>query len=97
MDKTICSDPLTVPSDDDVPFADERHRYLCYCEGSGATTRSLKAKRNELLGSQHASVQTPQRASISRHSDGSRPSAPATKWGEHRDATRKSAECARST
>jgi hypothetical protein len=42
MDKTICSDPLTVPSDDDVPFADERHRYLRYCEESGATTRYRK-------------------------------------------------------
>jgi hypothetical protein len=28
MDKKICSNHLTVPSDDDVPFADERHRYL---------------------------------------------------------------------
>jgi integrase/recombinase XerD len=49
MDKTICSNHLTVSSDDDVPFADERHRYLRYCEESGATTGSLKAKRNELL------------------------------------------------
>jgi hypothetical protein len=44
MDKTICSAPLTVPSDDDVPFADERHRYLRYCEESGATTRCRKGR-----------------------------------------------------
>ena len=49
MDKTICSNHLTVPSDDDVPFADERHRYLRHCEEVGVTARSLKGKRNELL------------------------------------------------
>jgi integrase/recombinase XerD len=49
MDKTICSNHLTVPSDDDVPFADERHRYLRHCEEVGMTARSLKGKRNELL------------------------------------------------
>ena len=49
MDKTICSNHLTVPSDDDVPFADERHRYFRHCEEVGVTARSLKGKRNELL------------------------------------------------
>lgn len=62
MDKTIFSNHLTVPSDDDVPFADERHRYLRHCEEVGMTARSLKGKRN-CCGSRHASVQTPQRAS----------------------------------
>jgi len=42
MDKTICSSHLTVPSDDDVPFADERHRYLRHCEEVCVTAPSLK-------------------------------------------------------
>jgi len=34
---------------DDAPFAEERNRYLRHCAECGATTASLKVKRNELL------------------------------------------------
>lgn len=34
---------------DDVPFADERNRYLRHCEDYGASPGTLKIKRNELL------------------------------------------------
>jgi hypothetical protein len=39
----------TVYRPNDVPFADERERYLRYCAEQGATPASLKIKRNELL------------------------------------------------
>src|SRR5262249_40199482 len=87
MDKTICSNHLTVPSDDDVPFADERHRYLRHCEEVGMTARSLKGKRNELLWiATRLSPDAPKgRRYRGTPSDNDRASA--TKWGAHRDAT----------
>jgi hypothetical protein len=49
MDQKNCLCCTTVYRPNDVPFADERERYLRYCAEQGATLASLKIKRNELL------------------------------------------------
>jgi len=74
MDQTIYSFPLTVPNRDDAPFTNERYRYLRHCAEAGATAASLRVERNDCCGLPHISVQMLRRASISRRSNGSRPS-----------------------
>jgi integrase len=49
MDQTIYPCHTAVRYHDDAPFADERNRYLRYCAERGATSASIKIKRNELL------------------------------------------------
>jgi integrase/recombinase XerD len=49
MDQKNCLCCTSVYRPNDVPFADERERYLRYCAEQGATPASLKIKRNELL------------------------------------------------
>jgi hypothetical protein len=49
MDQKNCLCCTTVYRPNDVPFSDERERYLRYCAEQGATPASLKIKRNELL------------------------------------------------
>lgn len=49
MNQTTYPDRSAVRHPGDVPFADERHRYLCHCAEHGATAASLRLKRNELL------------------------------------------------
>ena len=49
MDQTPNAGHSAGRYDDDTPFAEERNRYLRHCAECGATTASLKVKRNELL------------------------------------------------
>jgi len=49
MHQLPCSGHAAQALLDDVPFADERNRYLRHCEDYGASPGALKIKRNELL------------------------------------------------
>lgn len=49
MHQLLYSSHATPAQRDDVPFADERNRYLRHCEDHGASPGALKIKRNELL------------------------------------------------
>jgi site-specific recombinase XerD len=48
MDHLLSSRSAAVCRVQDVPFADERNRYLSYCAAHGARPAVLKVKRNEL-------------------------------------------------
>lgn len=49
MDQTPDVGHSAARYDDATPFSEERNRYLRHCAECGATTASLKVKRNELL------------------------------------------------
>lgn len=49
MDHLCSSDSAADRWFEDVPFADERNRYLLYCAARGAKLAVLRVKRNELL------------------------------------------------
>jgi integrase/recombinase XerD len=49
MDQTTCSNHAADRQRDTASFADERNGYLRHCADRGASPRTLKLKRNELL------------------------------------------------